>query len=111
MISDYIPENPAEELFELVGRIKAFAAYVNNSKYDIDRRTCADMLGFKLKEMVGEKYYETLPVYPIPKTSEDVPKREGTQRDDKKCSNRSGMDSGNCEIPFTRNELKVGNKS
>ena len=107
MISDYVPENPAEELFELVGRIKAFAAYVNNSKYDIDRRTCADMLGFKLNEIVGEKYHEILQAYPIPKTSEDVPKREGTQRDDKKCSNRSVMDSGNCEIPFTRDELKM----
>lgn len=107
MISDYVPENPAEELFELVGRIKAFSAYVNNSKYDIDRRTCADMLGFKLKEVVGEKNHEVLPIYPIPKTSEDVPKREGTQRDDKKRRNRSDMDSGNCEIPFTRDELKM----
>lgn len=47
---EYMPENPAEELFELVGRLKAFAAYVNSTKYDIDRELCASMLGFELEE-------------------------------------------------------------
>ena len=46
---DYTPENPAEELFELVGRIKAFAAYVNSTKYSIEREICASMLGLNLR--------------------------------------------------------------
>ncbi len=52
---DYTPENPAEELFELVGRIKAFAAYVNSTKYDIDRELCAAMLGFELRNKGGKE--------------------------------------------------------
>lgn len=52
---DYTPENPAEELFELVGRIKAFAAYVNSTEYNIERKLCASMLGFELRDEGGEK--------------------------------------------------------
>lgn len=48
--SEYMPENSAEELFELVGRIKAFSAYVNSAKYSIEREICASMLGFELEE-------------------------------------------------------------
>lgn len=47
---NYTPKNPAEGLFELVGRIKAFAAYVNSTKYSIEREICASMLGFELEE-------------------------------------------------------------
>lgn len=47
---DYTPENPAEELFELVGRVKAFAAYVNSTKYSIEKELCASMLGFELED-------------------------------------------------------------
>ena len=47
---DYVPENPAEELFELIGRVKAFTDYVNVCKFAIDRETCAAILGFELKE-------------------------------------------------------------
>lgn len=47
---DYIPENPAEELFELVGRVKAFESYVNATKHPIQRDLCAAILGFELKE-------------------------------------------------------------
>ncbi len=46
----YTPENHTEELFELVGRIKAFAAYVNSTKYSIEREICASMIGFELEE-------------------------------------------------------------
>lgn len=46
---NYMPENQAEELFELVGRVNAFAAYVNSTDYHIERNICAAMLGFKLK--------------------------------------------------------------
>lgn len=46
---DYTPENLAEKLFELVGRVKAFAAYVNSTKYSIERELCASMLGFELE--------------------------------------------------------------
>lgn len=47
--TDYKPESVGEELFELVGRIQAFAAYVNSTEYSISRELCAEMLGFKLK--------------------------------------------------------------
>lgn len=53
---DYAPENPTEELFELVGRINAFAAYVNYAKSHIDREICAAMLGFELED--GGSSYE-----------------------------------------------------
>lgn len=48
--TEYMPENSAEELFELVGRLKAFAAYVNSTKYSIEKELCASMLGFELEE-------------------------------------------------------------
>ena len=35
---------------KLEGRIKAFAAYVNSTKYSIEREICASMLGFELEE-------------------------------------------------------------
>lgn len=47
---DYVPESAEEELFEIVGRLKAFAAYVNSAEYSISREICADMLGFALKK-------------------------------------------------------------
>lgn len=47
---DYVPESPEEELFELVGRVNALAAYVNKTKYSIERELIAAMLGFELKE-------------------------------------------------------------
>lgn len=52
---DYTPENPAEELFELVGRVKAFAAYVNSTKYSIEKELCASMLGFELEDKKNAK--------------------------------------------------------
>ena len=49
--TDYKPESVGEELFELVGRVQAFAAYVNSTEYSISRELCAGMLGFKLKNL------------------------------------------------------------
>lgn len=46
----YIPENVSEESYMLMGRVNAFAAYVRNEKYAIDRGMCAAMLGFDLEE-------------------------------------------------------------
>lgn len=52
---DYVPDDVGEELFELVGRIKAFAAYVNSTKYSIERELCAAMLGFELEDEEEKK--------------------------------------------------------
>lgn len=48
---DYAPEDLKEEFFELIGRLKAFAAYVNTSegKY-IEKTICAGILGFELED-------------------------------------------------------------
>ena len=48
----YEPETITEEALMLLGRINAFAAYVQtqSSKYGIDREICAAMLGFKLED-------------------------------------------------------------
>lgn len=47
---NYTPEFSEEELFELVGRVKAFAAYVNLTRYSVEREICATILGFELEE-------------------------------------------------------------
>lgn len=54
-MANYTPENVEEELFELVGRVKAFADYVNVCKISVDRKTCAAILGFELKEEKNAK--------------------------------------------------------
>lgn len=46
----YIPENASEESYMLMGRINAFAAYVREEKYAINRGMCAAILGFDLEE-------------------------------------------------------------
>ena len=43
---DFTASNAAEEFALLVGRVEAFAAFVNESKYSIERELCAKMLGF-----------------------------------------------------------------
>lgn len=44
---DFTPERAEEEFFLLVGRLEAFAAYVDKESY-ISREMVADMLGFEL---------------------------------------------------------------
>lgn len=39
-----------EEALMLMGRVEAFAAYVRNSKYAIDREVIAAMLNFDLED-------------------------------------------------------------
>ena len=46
----YTPENHTEELFELVGRVKAFSAYVNSTKYSIERVISALMFVYELED-------------------------------------------------------------
>lgn len=45
---DFVASNAEEEYALLVGRVEAFAAFVNESKYSIERELCAKMLGFAL---------------------------------------------------------------
>lgn len=48
---DYDAESDTEELMLLVGRLEAFAGFVDSHEdIDIDRKTCAAILGFELKE-------------------------------------------------------------
>ena len=48
---DYDAESDTEELMLLVGRLEAFAGFVDSHEdIDIDRKTCAALLGFELKE-------------------------------------------------------------
>lgn len=47
---DYVAETDKEEYAILVGRLEAFAAYVNSQKYSIDREICSKILGFELEE-------------------------------------------------------------
>ncbi len=47
---DFEPESLTDEYVLLVGRLEAFAGYVAQSEYSIDREVCAAMLGFKLPE-------------------------------------------------------------
>lgn len=44
---DYVPEKAEEEYAVLIGRLEAFAAYVDKESY-IDRELIASMLGFEL---------------------------------------------------------------
>lgn len=39
-----------EHLLRLAGRVDAFADYVRGSRYPIERRNCAELLGFELEE-------------------------------------------------------------
>ena len=45
---DFTASNAAEEFALLVGRMEAFAVFVNESPYSIERELCAKMLGFAL---------------------------------------------------------------
>lgn len=48
---DYDAESDTEELMLLVGRLEAFAGFVDSHEdIDVDRKTCAAILGFELKE-------------------------------------------------------------
>lgn len=50
---DYNAESDTEELMFLVGKLEAFAGFVDSHEdidIDIDRKTCAAILGFELKE-------------------------------------------------------------
>lgn len=48
---EYNAESDTEELMFLVGKLEAFAAFVDSHEdIDIDRKTCAAILGFELKE-------------------------------------------------------------
>ena len=48
---DYDAESDTEELMLLAGRLEAFAGFVDSHEdIDIDRKTCAAILGFELKE-------------------------------------------------------------
>ena len=46
----YTPESLAEEALVIMGRVNAFAVYVRNQKYSIDREVCAALLGFDLED-------------------------------------------------------------
>ena len=48
---DFRAETVAEEYAELIGRLKAFEAYLNTSEADtyLKKEVCAAMLGLKLK--------------------------------------------------------------
>lgn len=54
---DITAETVDEEYAMLAGRVEAFAGFVAQSEYSIDREVCAAMLGFKLPEKrnSGEK--------------------------------------------------------
>lgn len=45
---DFTPETASEEYALLAGRVEAFAAYVAQEQYNIERKVCAAMLGFEL---------------------------------------------------------------
>ena len=45
-----ISENRYKELLDAEVRIKAFAAYVNTRKYDIEKKICGAFLDFKVEE-------------------------------------------------------------
>lgn len=48
---DYNAESDTEELMFLAGKLEAFAGFVDSHEdIDIDRKTCAAILGFELKE-------------------------------------------------------------
>ena len=57
---NFVAENLTDEYSLLVGRLEAFAGYVSQSEYSIDREVCAAMLGFTLPEKrnSGEKVSE-----------------------------------------------------
>lgn len=46
----YTPESLAEEALMIMGRVNAFADYVRNQKYSIEREVCAALLGFDLAD-------------------------------------------------------------
>lgn len=49
---DFRAETVAEEYAELIGRLKAFEAYLNTSEADtyLKKEVCASMLGLNLEE-------------------------------------------------------------
>lgn len=48
---DFIPETVAEEYAELVGRVKAFGAYLSTTSGSLlEKRVCAAMLGLELTD-------------------------------------------------------------
>ena len=48
---DYNAESDTEELMFLIGKLESFAAFVDSHEdIDIDKKTCAALLGFELKE-------------------------------------------------------------
>lgn len=49
-MEQYEPKTAEEKLMLLVGRVQAFAGYVNSTEYSIDKKVAAEMLGFELKE-------------------------------------------------------------
>lgn len=52
---DFTPETASEEYALLAGRVEAFAAYVAQEQYNIERKVCAAMLGFELPEEQPEE--------------------------------------------------------
>ncbi len=55
---DFTASSAAEEFAILVGRVEAFAAFVNESKYSIERELCAKMLGFALRDVNEQEPFE-----------------------------------------------------
>ncbi len=55
---DFTASSAAEEFAILVGRVEAFAAFVNASKYNIERELCAKMLGFVLHDATQQPQVE-----------------------------------------------------
>lgn len=47
---NFTPENAAEELVMLAGRVEAVGAYLSREKYSVDKYLVADMLGITLQE-------------------------------------------------------------
>lgn len=47
---NFTPENEAEELVMLAGRVEAVGAYLSMEKYGIDKYLVAEMLGITLQE-------------------------------------------------------------
>lgn len=45
---DFTPETASEKYALLAGQVEAFAAYVAQEQYNIERKVCAAMLGFEL---------------------------------------------------------------
>lgn len=52
---DFTAETVDEEYAMLAGRMEAFASYVAQQKYNIEREVCAAMLGFELPEESREE--------------------------------------------------------